>query len=252
MLNYKDKEIFIFDIDSTIADSYGPVHEKNAEIICNLLKLGKIVVFATDRGKDLIEEKVVNLLPCGRKYFTQIHLQPAGGAAMYSWKEAQWEEIYADRIDNKYELQIINSYTSALADADPSLKDNKPFILNKDQLMLSISALPPDTTKEKRLSWDPDHKKRNKIVTIMQEALPDLKIHIGGSATINIAMPHVSKAYGVNKLFDILRLDKNKALFVGDGIFPGGNDYCMLETGIETLKVENPEDTVNKLQMSLN
>ncbi len=252
MPDCKDKETFIFDVDGTIADSYGPVYPQNAEIICKLLSLDKTVIFATDRSKELIEEKVLALLPCGKEYFTQIHLQPAGGAAMYSWKEARWKEIYADRIDSKYEHQIINSYTSALAEADPSLKDSKPFVLNKDQLMLSISALPPNTTKEKRLSWDPEHKKRNKIVKMMQEVLPNLKIHIGGSATINIAMSHVSKAYGVNKLFGILELDKNKALFVGDGIFPGGNDYCLLKTGIETLKVESPEDTVNKLQMFLN
>jgi hypothetical protein len=32
-------------------------------------------------------------------------------------------------------------------------------------------------------------------------------------------------------------------LFVGDRIFPGGNDYEALKTGIEYAKVDGPEDT---------
>ena len=31
-------------------------------------------------------------------------------------------------------------------------------------------------------------------------------------------------------------------LFVGDAIFPGGNDYAAIRTGIEYVKVSGPDD----------
>jgi hypothetical protein len=32
-------------------------------------------------------------------------------------------------------------------------------------------------------------------------------------------------------------------LFVGDAIFPGGNDYAALKSGVDYVKVRDPEDT---------
>ena len=32
-------------------------------------------------------------------------------------------------------------------------------------------------------------------------------------------------------------------LFVGDAIYPGGNDYVVMEAGVETRQVQNPQET---------
>ncbi len=32
-------------------------------------------------------------------------------------------------------------------------------------------------------------------------------------------------------------------LFIGDGIFPGGNDYAITKTKVDYIPVKNPEDT---------
>ncbi len=32
-------------------------------------------------------------------------------------------------------------------------------------------------------------------------------------------------------------------IFIGDTLFPGGNDYPVLETGIETISIKDPEET---------
>jgi hypothetical protein len=37
-------------------------------------------------------------------------------------------------------------------------------------------------------------------------------------------------------------------LFLGDAIFPGGNDYSVYEVGIETVNVKGPEETYSVLQ----
>ena len=32
-------------------------------------------------------------------------------------------------------------------------------------------------------------------------------------------------------------------LFIGDAIFPGGNDYSLYEIGLDTIQVSGPEET---------
>jgi hypothetical protein len=39
-------------------------------------------------------------------------------------------------------------------------------------------------------------------------------------------------------------MSKEDMVFVGDSIFPGGNDYSPYEAGIECIKVSGPEETV--------
>lgn len=243
-----DKEIFIFDVDNTLAESYGPIYLENAKIISSLLETGKTVIFSTDRSKELIEDKVLKLMPCGEEYFAQIYLLPAGGAAMYKWEDNIWIEVYAERIDSLQKDKIIEVYKDALKAVD-SNTDDDPYIPNKDGLMLSIGALQPDATRDERAVWDPKHIKRQKIAKMIQEEVSDIDVQIGGAASINIVNNGVDKAYGLDKLFNILGLDKSKALFIGDGIYPGGNDYCVLNTGIDVFKVESPEDFTEKFNM---
>lgn len=253
MLDLKNKKIFIFDVDGTIADSYCSVNKKDAEIICNLLVSGKIVVFATSRSRESVQEKVLNDLSCGSKYFSFVYILPAAGAAMYKWNNKEWEEVYRESMDANDIVKITEVYKRALHTIDPDIiKKVRPNIVNKKGVMLSCSALPVSATKEERRLWDPNHKKRIQIIKEIVREFPYISANIGGSATIDITKIGINKAYGLNRFFEILKLNKKDALFVGDGIFPGGNDYCVLETGIETMKVESPEDTATKLQMFLN
>lgn len=45
------------------------------------------------------------------------------------------------------------------------------------------------------------------------------------------------------KLRDVLDIPIAEMLFIGDAIFPGGNDYAGLEAGTETIAVRSPDDT---------
>ncbi len=38
-------------------------------------------------------------------------------------------------------------------------------------------------------------------------------------------------------------LEESDIVFVGDALFPGGNDYSVKEAGIETIAVKGPEET---------
>jgi len=58
----------------------------------------------------------------------------------------------------------------------------------------------------------------------------------------------VDKYFGIRKLAEISGVPEHKILFVGDSVFPGGNDFAPFENGIITKRVLHPEDTLQFIQ----
>ncbi len=66
---------------------------------------------------------------------------------------------------------------------------------------------------------------------------------MGGSTSIDVTLPGIDKAYGIRKLRDILGIAIDEMIYVGDALFPGGNDYPARETGALCIQVLNPHET---------
>ena len=66
---------------------------------------------------------------------------------------------------------------------------------------------------------------------------------MGGATSIDVTKPGIDKAYGIRKLRDILGIPLNEMLFIGDALFPGGNDYPAKEAGVVSLPVRGPGET---------
>jgi phosphomannomutase len=66
---------------------------------------------------------------------------------------------------------------------------------------------------------------------------------MGGSTSIDVTKPGIDKAYGIRKLRDVLGITIKEMIFIGDALFPGGNDYPAKEAGVVSLRVKGPPDT---------
>ena len=66
---------------------------------------------------------------------------------------------------------------------------------------------------------------------------------MGGATSIDITQKGVDKAYGLKKLRDTSWIPLEQMMFIGDAIFPGGNDYSVKELGLETVHVKDPDGT---------
>ena len=61
--------------------------------------------------------------------------------------------------------------------------------------------------------------------------------------SIDITKPGIDKAYGIRKLRDTLSIPVKEMIFIGDALFPGGNDYPVKETGIVSIQVRDPNES---------
>jgi predicted GH43/DUF377 family glycosyl hydrolase len=66
---------------------------------------------------------------------------------------------------------------------------------------------------------------------------------IGGTTSIDITKKGIDKEFGIRKLCDYLNVTPLDALFIGDSIFEGGNDYPALKSGINTINVKDYNET---------
>ena len=61
---------------------------------------------------------------------------------------------------------------------------------------------------------------------------------------VDITREGVDKAYGLRKLRDASGIALDAMMFIGDAIFPGGNDYPAKQLGLDTVRVRDPQETL--------
>ena len=66
---------------------------------------------------------------------------------------------------------------------------------------------------------------------------------IGGSTSVDVTREGVDKGYGIGRLIEANGSDVNAILFVGDALYPGGNDEPVKRTGVRTIAVRDIEET---------
>jgi hydroxymethylpyrimidine pyrophosphatase-like HAD family hydrolase len=84
---------------------------------------------------------------------------------------------------------------------------------------------------------------RPRIAEAVAKRLPEFNVKMGGLSTIDVTKQGIDKAYGLRQIEEHLKIPIANMLFIGDAIFPGGNDYAATTTGVEYVKVSGPEET---------
>ena len=166
--------------------------------------------------------KNLSLLPtCGTKFF-----QYEGG----------WEKIYSEDFTDEEKEKIISSLEEG--DGVSGFKAEKDWgeLIEDRGSQITFSALGQQAPLEEKKKWDPDFAKRKKIKAILDTFIPEFSVRMGGATSIDVTKPGIDKAYGIRKLRDILGIAIEEMIFIGDALFPGGNDYPAKEAGVVSIR----------------
>ena len=93
------------------------------------------------------------------------------------------------------------------------------------------------------MKWDADFAKRKKIKAVLDTLIPEFSVRLGGATSIDVTKPGIDKAYGIRKLRDILHISTQEMIYIGDALFPGGNDYPAEQAGVISIPVKCPAKT---------
>lgn len=157
-----------------------------------------------------------------------------------------WEVVYNFPLSEDETKLISNAIEQAAKELgfweSDKLQPGDGIIENRLS-QVTFSALGQKAGTEEKYAWDPDCKKREKIVAMAKELAPEFMFEIGGTTSINAVKPGMNKAFGMVHLMEELGVEREDILYFGDMTQPGGNDFPVLEMGIETITVRNHEDT---------
>jgi HAD superfamily hydrolase (TIGR01484 family) len=77
--------------------------------------------------------------------------------------------------------------------------------------------------------------------------IPEFEVRAAGVTSIDVTLPGIDKAYGMNKLMEATGISKSDILFFGDKVVEGGNDLPVQEMGVDTIAIHNWRNTAQVL-----
>lgn len=236
------KDLIIFDLDGTLAVSKTPMDEEMSGLLNLLLKNYKVAVISGGSYEQFRKQFLGSLNARG-EVIENLYLFPTCGTSFYRYEKGNWIPVYREILSGDEKKKIFTAFQKALEQAGYT-PPKKPFgeIIEDRETQVSFSALGQLAPIELKSRWDPDQKKRLHIKSFLDKLLPEFEVRVGGTTTIDVTRKGIDKGYGVVQMGKHIGVPISRMLFVGDALFPGGNDYPAKEAGVECKAVTGPEE----------
>jgi phosphomannomutase len=211
-----------------------------AALLGALVGVAKVAIISGG-GWPQFQKQVLANLPQGVDY-RNVSLLPTCGTKFFEY-DGDWRLRYSEDLSDDQKRKIVAALDSAVASSGFKAAKTWGAAIEDRGSQITYSALGQEAPLDEKSKWDPDFAKRQKIKALLDVSLPDFSVRLGGSTSIDVTKPGIDKAYGIRKLRDILDIAIPEMLFVGDALFPGGNDYPARETGVVCIQVKGPSET---------
>jgi len=231
------KKLIIFDLDGTIAESKSPLDPEMSGLLGQLLSITKVAIISGGDWPQFEKQVLINLPH--NEYLNNLTLLPTCGTKFYTY-EGEWKKIYSEDFTAEEKNKIITSLNKAVGDKLLSIEKEWGEIIEDRGSQITYSALGQKAPIKEKKKWDPLFAKRKKI---LDKLIPEFSVRLGGTTSIDVTKHGIDKAYGIRKLRDILGIEIPEMIFIGDAIFPGGNDYAAKEAGVASIQVRDPDES---------
>ena len=234
------KKLIVFDLDGTLAESKASLDTEMSGLLHDLLGIVKVAVIS---GGDWpqFEKQLLSNLPHDKR-LKNLSILPACGTKFYQY-HGEWNKIYSEDFTPVEKEKIISSLKKAIKEAGFNVEKIWGEAIEDRGSQITFSALGQQAPLEEKIKWDPDFTKRKKIKAILDNSIPGFSVHLGGATSVDVTKPGIDKAYGIGKLRDTLGISISEMIFIGDALFPGGNDYPVKEAGVVSIRVKDPEES---------
>lgn len=243
-----DKKIIAFDVDGTLTVSKTLITESMAHLIKELVKKKQVLAIAGGSFHQLETQFLPPFLndEAMLPFIHNFTLLPTSGSQRYEYDEEKKEWVMRDKepLDAGVKEKAIKLLQKVIENPIYEIPPNPTGKIIEDRdTQITFTPNGQQAPVAIKMKFDPDRKKREKIKAMLDPELPEVSILINGTSSIDILPKGFNKAVGLNRYLNKVGLDKSNVLFIGDGIFPGGNDYSVLEAGFDTIAVKNPAET---------
>jgi len=217
-----------FDLDNTLTRSESKISKKMKK---SLESLSHTIVVVSGVTVDKIKEQIdgVECFMLGQN----------GNHAVFGEDELWYETLKPDKV-----IEIMDHINSI--ERDWEVYDEHELLTDKG-CQISFSLFGNNAPLEEKESFDPDRSLRKKILKKYPMKSSSVEVKIAGLTNLDYTRKGRHKGYFVDQLINEMKWDKETCLYFGDSLFEGGNDSTVIGV-IDTVEVENPTDTYEKLE----
>jgi len=233
-------KLIVFDLDGTLAESKSPLDAVMAARLHDLLNIVKVAVIS---GGDWpqFEKQLLSNLPQDQRLMN-LSILPTCGTKFFQYA-GEWKKIYSEDFTAAEKKKIVSSLEKAVGAAGFKVERVWGEVIEDRGSQITFSALGQQAPLAEKDKWDPDFAKRKKIKSILDTFIPEFSVRLGGTTSVDVTKHGIDKAYGIRKLRDFLGISLKEMVFIGDALFPGGNDYPAIEAGVVAIEVRGPNET---------
>ncbi len=232
----------LFDLDDTLAESF---ETPSPEMIGRVLRLLSHVPVAIITGRDFPWMARDFLPQIARSGLAErFYVFPEGAAQCLQWDGSLWKERYGETLSEEDRAHIEKAILESAEET--GVLNGLPVYGERfvqKRAMVAFAALGRDVPRDLKYSWDPNNAKRAALREAIAARLPEFDVLMGGATSTDITKKGVNKSYGVRWLSERLGIPAQEMLYVGDALYPGGNDYVVIETGIQARSTSGPVET---------
>ena len=233
------KKLIVFDLDGTIAESKAPLDAEMTTLLSGLLAVVKVAIISGGNWPQFQRQVLSHLAQ--DPHLRQLSILPTCGTKFYRYK-SDWELLYSEDFTVEEKEKIVRSLKRTIAESGFEAQKIWGQQIEDRGSQITFSALGQEAPIEAKEKWDPDFSKRKQMKVALDTLIPEFSVRLGGTTSIDITKPGIDKAYGIRKLRDTLGITIPDMIYVGDALFPGGNDYPAKEAGALCIQVRDPEE----------
>lgn len=255
---HRNKKLIVFDFDGTLIESKTSIDREMALLLTKLL--GKKQIAVISGGKyELFQRHLLSKLKAPDILLKNLFLFPVSATAFYRYNHG-WKRVYVKKLSQTQRSRIKKAFKEVFKEVGYKHPEKTYGKIIEDRgSQVTFSALGQDIVAvlgEEGVRLKKEWKDKNtglklKLAKILQKKLPDLEVRAAGYTSIDVTRKGIDKAYGLRQIKKHLGIPFSEMLFVGDALFPGGNDYAALQTGVECVSVKIIQETKKILKFLL-
>jgi HAD superfamily hydrolase (TIGR01484 family) len=239
-MQFTDKKVIMFDLDDTLSEAKTNMEQSMADAITQLLTQAHVAVITGSKWEQC-KAQMVDQLPSYAPLH-RLHILPNCGTRLFQYDGTSWNPVYSELLGEEEKVAIREALLTSMQgmyDASTTYGE----IIEDRGSSIAFSALGQQAPIEIKKSFDPEKTIRLKMLEKLIPMLPEHEVKIGGTTTIDITKKGMDKGWGIKRFAEHHGVELRDIGFLGDAIFPGGNDYPAKEIGLDCIQVNNPHDT---------
>jgi len=245
------KDLIVFDLDGTLTPTKSPMDDEMSALMARLLLVKRVAVIGGGKY-GLFRRQLLARLDVPKQLLKRLFLFPTTATSFYRYQSG-WRKIYANKLSSAQRRRI----KSAIREVLEKIKYRPPpkvygVAIEDRGTQVTFSALGQDVVavlgkkrgtalKEK---WSREnHGTKMRLAKALAKRLPEFEVRAAGFTSVDVTGKGIDKGYGLRQITKYLGVKIKKMLFLGDAIFPGGNDYAVVKTGVDYIPVNGAEET---------